>query len=288
MARILVAVLLVVSGWTVLGQSPNLPNTAGSIKFAVIGDNGDGGSGQYDVAKQLAQARTGFPFEFVLMLGDNMYGSQQPADFVAKFERPYAPLLNAGVTFHAALGNHDKESNRFYKGFGMGGERYYTFTRQHVQFFVFDTNLLDRPQLAWIETTLARSRLPWKIAYFHHPLFSNGDRHGSNVELKVALEPLLVKHGVTVAFSGHDHTYERIKPQQGVTYFVEGSSGKLRKGGLEPSATTAAYYADDQTFMLVEIVADQLFFRTLTRTGRLVDSGTIPRRIADQGDDNEG
>jgi hypothetical protein len=97
-----------------------------------------------------------------------------------------------------------------------------------------------------------------------------------------------VKYGVTVVFSGHDHTYERLKPQRGVTYFVEGSSGKLRKGGLEPSATTAAYYADDQTFMLVEITADNLFFRTLTRTGRLVDSGTIRRRGAVSENDHEG
>ena len=49
-----------------------------------------------------------FPFDLVIMLGDNMYGGQTPADYVKKFEQPYAPLLAAGVKFQASLGNHDR------------------------------------------------------------------------------------------------------------------------------------------------------------------------------------
>src|SRR5688572_29991557 len=73
------------------------------VRFAVIGDNGTGKTPQYDVGARLADARAGFPFGFVVMLGDNLYGSQSPSDFVDKFERPYAPLLQAGVPFYAAL-----------------------------------------------------------------------------------------------------------------------------------------------------------------------------------------
>jgi len=97
------------------------------------------------------------------------------------------------------------------------------------------------------------------------------------VEMRVLLEPLLVRHGVTVVFSGHEHIYERTTPQKGITYFIEGSSGQLRKGGVTPSALTAASFADDRTFMLVEITGDQLFFQTVSRTGRIVDSGVIQR-----------
>jgi 3',5'-cyclic AMP phosphodiesterase CpdA len=265
--------------WTAVWVSAGveLPRAADSLKFAVIGDNGTGQTPQYEVARQMLSSRTFFPFTFVLMLGDNLYGSQKPEDFVAKFERPYGPLLDTGVRFYAALGNHDEPTNRSYPAFNMAGERYYTFAKPPVRFFVLDTNLMDRTQLAWAEDALARADEPWKIVYFHHPLYSDGDRHGSNVELRVILEPLLLRHDVHVVFSGHEHIYERTTPQKGITYFIQGSSGQLRQGGVTPSALTAASFADDRTFMLVEIARDQMVFQTISRTGRVVDSGVIER-----------
>jgi 3',5'-cyclic AMP phosphodiesterase CpdA len=259
------------------------PQSGGAepLRFAVIGDNGNGGKPQYEVGEQMAAALAAFPYEFVLMLGDNMYGRQQPQDFVDKFERPYATILRAGIPFFAALGNHDQPSNRSYKGFNMRGERYYTFVRKNVRFVVLDTNLLDPPQVAWAEQTLKQATENWRIAYFHHPLYSSGSRHGSNLELRVVLEPLLVRNGVSVVFSGHDHNYERTKPQKGITYFVEGSSGQLRRGDMTPTEITASAFDLDQTFMLVEIRGEDMAFRALSRTGRLIDSGSIHRRSAE-------
>jgi 3',5'-cyclic AMP phosphodiesterase CpdA len=259
-------------------QAPLLGGRGASVKFAALGDMGTGDTPQFDVGTQLAARRARFPFDFVLMLGDNMYGRQEPRDFVQKFERPYAALLSAGVRFFAALGNHDNPSNRFYTLFNMNGERYYTFVQQHVRFVTLDSNLLDPKQLAWLEATLATAREPWKIVTFHHPIYSDGGRHGSNVELRVLLEPLFVRFGVTVAFSGHEHIYERIRPQKGITYFVAGSSGQLRRGDVHPSALMAASFDQDQTFMLVEIAGDQMFFETVSRAGKTVDSGVIERR----------
>jgi hypothetical protein len=160
----------------------------------------------------------------------------------------------------------------------MGGERYYTFVRGAVRFFVFDTNIMDGTQITWIEEALKQSGDPWKIVYFHHPLYSDGDRHGPNVELRVILEPLFVRYGVSVAFSGHEHFYERTTPQKGITYFIEGSSGQLRKGNVNRSPMTAAAFDQDQTFMLVEIGGDHLHFETISRTGNVVDAGVIARR----------
>jgi 3',5'-cyclic AMP phosphodiesterase CpdA len=264
--------------WTPPQQDPQWPVAPGSLKFAVIGDNGTGDRPQYDVGQQMAAARDAFPFELVIMLGDNMYGRQQPQDFVDKFERPYRPLLQAGVPFYATLGNHDNPANQFYEGFNMGGERYYSFERKDVRFYVFDSNQLDPKQLAWIEDNLKQPYLGWKIAYFHHPLYSDAGRHGPDVQLRVVLEPLLVRYGVNVVFSGHEHVYERLVPQKGITYFIDGSSGQLRRGDVIPSPTTAAAFDQDQTFMLVEVTDAQLSFRTISRTGRVVDSGVIHRR----------
>jgi 3',5'-cyclic AMP phosphodiesterase CpdA len=279
MRRGIIAVIVswvVVTGVTASPPVPaRIPVDAGSVKFAVIGDNGTGKQPQYDVAEQMVAARTRFPFEFVIMLGDNLYGSQ---DVVEKFERPYSKLLQASVPFYAALGNHDDPAKRTYRGFNMGGERYYSYARGAVRFFVFDTNVMDRTQVAWIEQTLQQSQEPWKITYFHHPLYSDGGRHGSSVELRVMLEPLFVRYGVSAVFSGHEHFYERTTPQKGITYFIEGSSGQLRKGDVNRSPMTAAAFDQDQTFMLVEIIADRLNFETISRTGAVVDSGVVRRR----------
>jgi hypothetical protein len=260
------------------GAAPQLPRVPDSLKFAVIGDNGNGSREQMEIAQQMVAARTSFVFDLVLMCGDNLYGSQQPADFVEKFGRPYASLRTAGVLFYAALGNHDNPDNRNYPPFNMGGQRYYSFVRKHVRFIVLDSNEMDRTQLDWFERSLQTAQEDWKIVVFHHPLYSDGRRHGSNVELRVILEPLLVKYGVHVVFSGHEHFYERLVPQKGVAYFIEGSSGQLRKGNVKPSATTAAYYDQDQTFMLVEIAGDDMFFQTISRAGATVDRGAVSRR----------
>ena len=249
-----------------------------SLKFAVVGDAGTGGQPQYEVGRQMWTSWAAFPFEFVVAVGDNMYGRQEPQDFVTKFEKPYQPLLEAGVRFFGVLGNHDRQENRFYAGFNMGGERYYTFVRQHVRFLVLDTNLMDPKQLAWAEQTLRDAPEAWKIVCFHHPLYSDGGRHGSNVELRMLLEPLLVRYAVSVVFAGHEHVYNRTVPQKGITHFVEGSSGQLRKGDLRRSGLTAAGFDQDRTFMLVELKENEMSFRTVSRTGVTVDSGVIVRR----------
>jgi len=273
-----IAVLLVRAASPAPQEASALPNRPGSLKFAAIGDNGTGDQPQYDVASQMAQWHRRFAFDMVIMLGDNLYGSQRPADFIVKFERPYKPLLDAGVMFYASLGNHDKPTNNTYGPFNMNGARYYTYVRSTVRFLVVDSNYLDPTQLAWLEATLKAAAEPWKIAYFHHPLYSDGGRHGSEVDVRVKLEPLFVTYGVNVVYSGHDHIYERLVPQKGITYFVAGASGELRRGDLKRSTTTAAGFDQDRSFMLNEVAGDDLFFQVVSRTGATVDAGVIHRK----------
>lgn len=283
MRRVLGALLLVgaVAPWRpAVLPAPLLPNSPDSQKFAVIGDHGSGARPQYELADQMRIARQGFPFELVVTVGDVFYGSQKPADRVKKFELPYKALLDSGVTFRAALGNHDATDTVHYPPLNMAGQRYYTFAERRIRFFVLDTNVLDPPQLRWFESALAAAQEPWKIAVFHHPLYGNAGRHGSNVDLRVLLEPLLVKGGVQVVFSGHDHVYERLRPQRGIHYFVVGSSGQLRKGDLQRAATTAAGFDRDQVFLLAEVEGDLLHFEAISRTGDIVDGGVIARAAA--------
>jgi hypothetical protein len=265
-----------------------LPRKDGSVRFAVMGDTGRGSREQYEVAQQMVAFHKEFSFDFVIMLGDNIYGSDTPTEMANKFEIPYKPLLDAGVVFHASLGNHDNPNQRFYKLFNMGGERYYTFraskggisklTEGGVRFFALDTDYLDEPQIDWLEKELSSSTSDWKISFFHHPLYSSGKTHGSALETRAVLEPLFVKYGVSAAFSGHDHLYERSKPQKGgIVYWVSGAGGSLRKGDLRATDMTAKGFDRDYHFMIVEITGDDLYFQAVSRTGVTIDSGVVHR-----------
>jgi Calcineurin-like phosphoesterase len=248
------------------------------IRFAVIGDNGTGGREQYEVADQMAKSRETFPFDFVLMLGDNLYGGNSPSDYRKKFERPYKPLLDAGVKFYASLGNHDNSNERFYKPFNMDGQRYYEFQKGNAAFFALDSNYMNPEQLAWLNDTLKMSDAAWKICYFHHPLYSDGKFHGPDLDLRARIEPLFIKYGVSVVLSGHEHLYEQIRPQHGIYYFIEGSSGQLRVHNLRPATETIKGFDTDRAFMLVEIDGNQFRFQTISRQGEVVDSGTLTNR----------
>ena len=260
-----------------------LPNDSDSVKFLVIGDSGTGDRPQYEVAEKIVEARERFKFEFVIMLGDNMYGGETAIDFVRKFETPYKPLLDNGVKFYASLGNHDDPNQRFYQKFNMDGKRYYTFRKKDAEFFVLDSTYMSPPQIKWLAEELKRSDAKWKIPYFHHPIYSSGERHGSELDLQKVVEPLFLANGVDVVFSGHEHFYERLKPQKGIVYITQGGAAKLRRGNIrDNSAMTAKGFDTDRSFTLVEVVGDHLFFETISRLGQIVDSGEFPRREVTQ------
>jgi hypothetical protein len=92
-----------------------------------------------------------FQCELVVLVGDNLYGSERPQDFQKKFELPYKPLLDAGVKFYASLGNHDAREQRFYKRFNMEGKLYYTFSpKPNVRFFALDSSYPVPEQIQWL------------------------------------------------------------------------------------------------------------------------------------------
>jgi hypothetical protein len=260
------------------GEGLRLPKKVGSLRFAVIGDMGRGDQTQIDTANQMVRWHTMFDYDFVLMLGDNIYDqSGSPESFYNRFEVPYKPLLDAGIKFYAAVGNHDPTNVYGYKPFNMDGNRYYTFEKNKVRFFAIDTVNLDRTEQAWIREQLAKTGADWKIAFYHHPLYTSGRYGLSASRLRRVLEPIFVQGGLDVGLSGHDHIYERIVPQHGVQYFTSGSGGALRKGDLRASPITAAGFDQDTEFMLVEISGDTFYFQTVSRIGDTVDSGQFDR-----------
>ena len=222
-----------------------LPNMELSIKFAVIGDSGRGTPEQHEIAAQMEAYRKRFDFGFVLMGGDNIYeGPATPEDYRLKFEEPYKPLLDAGVKFYAALGNHDDPAQIHYSPFHMDGHRYYTFTppgascrsstpapilraRQHPP--------RQRAACSGCSASWMPSHAEWKIALMHYPLYSSGRYTLRARRQRFALEPSLVAGGIDVAFSGHEHLPQRSRLQDGVLHFISGGAGSLRVGEARPS-----------------------------------------------------
>jgi predicted phosphodiesterase len=256
-----------------------LPLEQQSVRFAVIGDSGTGDRPQYEVAGQMELYRQKIGFDFVLMLGDNIYGKHRPKDFVEKFEQPYKPLLDAGVKFYAVLGNHDDPNDeRLYTPFNMHGERYYTFKKGDVSFFGLDSTYMDPKQLEWIEQSLRSSNSKWKVCYFHHPLYSDGKSHGPDLDLRARLVPLFKQYRVKVVFSGHEHVYERLKPEDNIYYFILGNSAKLMTHDFRSSQQMEKALDSEQGFMVVEISGDQLYYQTISRRGETIDSGKIDQQ----------
>jgi len=279
------------------------------VRFAVIGDSGTGDPYQYRIAEQMLAWHDRYPFDLVLMLGDNIYGGLfgmgggSEKDFAEKFDKPYEALRARGVVFRATLGNHDMRNDegqdlinardRFHIDGPFG---YYSFTAGAwqptdgpaaplLEFFVLNTVRIEKDkqdpdQLAWLERALAASRARWRIVYGHHPLYSTGYRHGSDPRLRQKLERLLegddpAAPRVQVVLAGHDHIYERFHPQKGIVYFVCGSSGKLRRGNAGASPGVAAREDQRRTFMLWEATLEELRFRAINEQGQAFDCGAL-------------
>lgn len=292
---LLFGLILLIGSATVLCVGRSAPNcgcdapprgqaAAGTVRFIALGDTGTGGIEQRKLALRMASYHDERPYDTVLLLGDNIYPNGDPADLVAKFERPYGELLQRGVRFYAVLGNHDVRQGRLaqmsYQLFHMGGRAYYLFTEGDglIEFFALDSTHMDTTQLGWLEGALAASQAPWKIAFLHHPIYSSSRRHGSDLKLGAQLAQLFVRSGVAAVFAGHDHVYERLKPQQGVQYFVVGAGGKVRRGDINRQSPFFAAGNDVvNSFLYIEVLRERLTFWAVDAAGKILDSGTVAR-----------
>ena len=276
----------------VAGLAPatlTLPNSPTSVKFAVIGDGGRGNQAQRDVAEQMVRFHERFAFPFVIMLGDNLYeGPATAEDYRTKFEEPYKALLDEGVEFFAALGNHDDRQEVNYEHFNMKGRRYYRFAppgnlvarlTTPVQFFALDSTYLDRDQLSWLDTELAASPADWKIVFLHHPIYTSGRYRTSSFATRATLESTFRQRHVSAVFSGHEHIYQRSTLQNGIQYFVSGGAGSLRPGDGVAASYIARTYSANYHFMLVEIEGEVMHFQAISRTGATIDAGRLRREL---------
>ena len=260
-----------------------------TVIFAVIGDTGTGDEAQLSVASQMVRQREKTPFEFVIMLGDNIYERGEEKYIKPRFEEPYKELLEAGVKFYASLGNHDiirgVQFQTNYPNFNMEGRRYYNFVKgpaenyeNLLEFFALDSNEMTPEQLKWLDVSLSASKARWKIAFSHHSIYSSARMHSQYTKLRAQLEPLYIKHGVAAVFAGHSHCYERVKPQKGVHYFTQGASGEIKRKTLDRTTPYFAAGEDEKnSFLIVQAGDSDLKVEAIGADGSLIDSYAIKR-----------
>lgn len=281
------------------------------LRFGVIGDSGTGKQPQKDVAAQMWNLHQKHPWQFVLMLGDNIYEKGDPADFGSKFKDVYADFMRSGVKFHATLGNHDRRDSS--KGmtqvkdpaFGyVGGQDEYQFPagpmvngKTLARFICLNSEAWRKEsrdgkappgRLTQLQGWLRESdQYHWNFVFFHNPMQSfvvsnplgfigyliGRWGHGSDKDLRRMLADEL-KGKVDVVLSGHDHFYQKIRPQEGIHYFVSGGAAKIRKGARRNHPQVE--YADEVLhFMDFELEETRLKYGAITDRGVVLHSGVI-------------
>jgi predicted phosphodiesterase len=263
--------------------------TPDRLTFAAVGDTGSGGRKAMAVAQRMARGYEQSPYGLVTHLGDLCYYGRIEQRFDDVFVRPYRPLIDAGVRFEVAIGNHDghvhwsderlEAIDTELRLLGTPA-RYYTTTHGPADFFFLDSSApgLCGPgasrQLEWLDDSLAASTSQWKIVCLHHPVHSSGT-HGPTPGAQQLLEPILVRRAVDLVLTGHDHHYERTLPQSGVTYVVSG--GGCKTTPVAPRRSTAVARSTLQ-YLHVDISGDLLAAAAVRPDGQLVDQFELRAR----------
>lgn len=212
------------------------------------------------------------------------------------------PLPADGTAYHWGLVPCDVRYQLSHPSFGyLGGQRYYSVTtdaspRPLGEIFVLDSNTLrssqskltglreDKAQLDWLRASLARSRAIWKVAIFHHPPHSPSvgaktflfipysEGRAREIRLERQLAPILREGSVDVVFTGHNHFYARMAPQDGIRYFVSGGGGRSIYAYKDNPGYTLAggpYYH----FVHARVTPDRFEYYVIDDGGRSRDAG---------------
>ncbi len=243
------------------------------VRFLAFGDSGGGGSDQYSLLEQMYTV----PYELMIHTGDLAYDSGTIGQVEDTVFGVYGDLFR-NIPFFPASGNHDygtMQGAPFRDVFNLpGNEKWYSYDWGHVHFVALDTEADYSTQMTWLEQDLAANTRPWKIIYMHRPPYSSG-LHGSDTTLRNKLQPIAERYGVQLVLAGHDHDYERMKPQNGVAYVVTGGGGI---GTRSVGTSSFTDFAEDVIhFAYVEVGVDELVLHAIDATGREFDSMVVAR-----------
>ena len=243
--------------------------------LAVAGDVGDSGARIDATGAAVAQIGATLPYDALLLLGDNVYPSGDPARLPGTVFEPFATTLASGAELLAILGNHDVRDGNGpaqLAALGMEGP-FWSRTYGDVLLVGIDSNDIGDPaQLAFLTETLETSDATWKIVALHHPPYSAGYQ-GSSTDVREVVAPLFERTGVQLVLSGHDHDYQRSVPIGGVTYVVTGGAAGTRRTGTDDFTAVSWSW---HHFVDIVVVPDRLILRAVNQDGRVADELVLP------------
>lgn len=240
------------------------------VRLAVAGDVGTAGTEAFRTAEVIDELDEQAQFDALLLLGDNIYPSGDPAQAQAKVFDPFGAVLDEDTELIAALGNHDvRDGNAPGHADALGMPHYWYATEiDDVLVITLDSNQPDHAeQIEWLRSTLSRPRPTWTIVMMHHPPFSAGN-HGNDEDVQESFVPLFESYGVDLVLSGHDHDYQRSIPINGTTYIVTGAAAKLRDAGREDF--TAVSWST-HSFVDLVVYPDRILGQAVDHDGRAID-----------------
>jgi acid phosphatase len=236
------------------------------VRFAVKGDWGSGSASQAAVTTRMCVEYRRAPFAFVLTTGDNFYPTGTATR--ATFDRPERCIIDLGVRYRAAWGNHDL-GGRSTATTLRSPSRWYTFLAGPARIVVLDANQpANQAQLAFLRRVLAAERVRPVVVAYHQPTRTAGLHAPQPVQQRL-WEPLFVRYGVRLVLQGHNHQYERIRYKT-VTYVTTGGGG----AGLYPCVRPAAGLVlckPAHHFLQVEVTPARIGVRAIDTAGRVID-----------------
>jgi hypothetical protein len=276
-------------------------NGTGTVRLVGFGDSGNGSSTQGQIAARI-NAET---FDLALHNGDVAYSRGTYAQFDSYFFAYYRDWLRRIAVF-PSIGNHDDMTSSAtpYRtlfvlprdgastAYPNNAERFYSFDYGPVHFIALDTQaaFLDsarrQEQIAWLTADLQASQAqPWRIAFFHRPLYSSGAEHGSDLAIRQAFGSLFERYNVQLVFNGHEHSYERTVPWrestnadwQAVTYVITGGAG----AGLYPigRSTWTAFSRSIANYVRMTLSPTTITLEAVGTNGAVLDHFTLDRAL---------
>jgi hypothetical protein len=225
-----------------------------SVTFVGAGDIAEGG-GEADATATLLDAISGTVFT----AGDNAYPDGTTSDYTNYYEPTWG---RHKARTRPCPGNHDYHTSGAsgyfsYYGANAGpaGQGYYSYDLGDWHIISLNSEIdasAGSAQEQWLRADLAASSKDCTLAYWHQPLFSSGDVHGSQDVCK-PLWQALQDAGAEIVICGHDHEYERFAPQDangvadpanGIREFVVGTGGAGLYSITTPIANSETHNAN--------------------------------------------
>ena len=272
-----------------------LPGGREILRLVAYGDTGYAND-ELRTTAGMVKRKFGNTIDAALLLGDNFYPrgiDQRLGVHDPQFKQVFQDIIaqDTEYPFFVLLGNHDHMGDTSAQlAFHSIDSRwnmpnyYYMqrFTMAGVDACVWflDTDSkkstghfrFSREQAEWLDQSLTRERgsCRWLIISAHHPIFTVGE-YRDDAHLKENLLPILMKHGVHLYLSGHEHQSQVMRGPDGgsTTFIVAGANSEQRPPYETKPGHPMFVWSEPKhlAFLILDIIADRIVYSFHRSTG---------------------